>query len=60
MEVPAVAEDEGLFYFLKLPVSNHLEWVNLKINVFGKYLGASYEGYEDVTHLLVAIEARRN
>lgn len=55
-----MAEDEGLFYFLKLPVSNHLEWVNLKINVFGKYLGASYEGYEDVTHLLMAIEARRN
>jgi hypothetical protein len=60
MEIPSV-EDEALFEFLKTPISNPSKWVELKRKGFGKYLEASYEGYEEVvTRLLVAIEARRN
>ena len=60
MEIPLV-EDEALFKFLKTPVSNPSKWVELKRKGFGKYLEASYEGYEEVvTRLLMVIEARRN
>ena len=45
----------------EISTSTPFEWVTMKEKIFGTYLGASYKGYEEkVTHLLMAIDARRN
>ena len=45
----------------EISTSTPPEWVTIKEKSFGTYLGVSYEGFEEeVTHLLMAINARRN
>jgi hypothetical protein len=60
MELPSKNHTMELTAGAKEGTPNLSYWVNMKRKAFGKYIGTSYEGYEEaVTDLLVAIEASR-
>uniref|UniRef100_A0A2N9G4U0 Reverse transcriptase domain-containing protein n=1 Tax=Fagus sylvatica TaxID=28930 RepID=A0A2N9G4U0_FAGSY len=60
MELPSENHRMELTAGAKEGTQNLSYWVNMKRKAFGKYIGTSYEGYEEaVTNLLVAIEASR-